>query len=144
MPSAVVASLVASVALGFVELLGRLYPSREAWVRLRRTRGPEAVRAMRERFERAGERRPPKLVRTLLVALVIAWVAAAPLLDKRWYEVALDVSPYVIVYAALWRVPPALRQVAERMKDRERDAGDDPDGDDGRGFGDGGPTALAL
>jgi hypothetical protein len=143
MPTAVVAALVASLALGFVELLGRLYPSAEAWTRLRRTRGREAVRAMRERFERAGERRPPKLLRTLLLALVIAWIAAAPVLDKRWHEVALDVSPYVIVYAALWRMPPALRQVAERMKDRERDAGEDPD-DDGRGFGDGGPTALAL
>ena len=144
MPSAVVAALVATVALGFVEALGRFYPSRETWMRLRRSRGRDAVRAMRERFERAGERRPPKLLRTMLLALVIVWIAVAPALDKRWHEVVIDLVPYLIVYAVLWRLPPTMRHVAERMKDRERDAGDDPDGDGGPTYGDGGPTALAL
>jgi hypothetical protein len=141
MTSGAIASLVAALALGFVEGLGRFYPSRETWTRIRRARGRDAVRAMRERFERAGARRPPRLLLTVLLGLVIVWIAAASLLDKRWHEVVLDVVPYVIVYAALLRTPAALRKVGERMKNREREAGDDPDapleGDDG-------PTALAL
>jgi hypothetical protein len=140
MTSGTIAALVATLALGFVEGLARFYPSAETWRRLRRARGRRAVRTMRERFESAGRRRPPKLLTTILLGLVIVWVASASLLDKRWWEVVLDVFPYVIVYVALWRTPTALRKVAERMKERERDAGEDPDAIEG----DGGPTALAL
>ena len=94
------------------------------------------MRAMRERFENAGERRAPRLLTELLLGLVIVWIAVASLLDKRWYEVVLDVVPYAIVYIALLRTPAALRRVAERMRDHERRAGDEPDDD--------GPTAIAL
>jgi hypothetical protein len=139
--SSAIAALVAVLVLGFVEGVGRFYPSREAWTRLRRVRGREAVRAMRERYERAGSRRPPKLLLGLLPALVVAWVAAASLLDKRWWEVVLDVVPYAIVYVALLRTPAAMRGVGARMKAREREAGDDPDAPPDS---DGGPTALAL
>jgi hypothetical protein len=140
MSSAALAALTAVLALGFVEGLGRFYPSQQTWRRLRRARGRSAVKAMRERFERAGERGPPKVLTTLLLGLVIVWVAAASLLDKRWWEVVLDVVPYVIVYAALLRTPRALRKIAARMKGLERDEGEDPDAIDE----DGGPTALAL
>ncbi|CAN5612612.1 hypothetical protein BH24ACT26_BH24ACT26_05230 [soil metagenome] len=142
MTSGALAALVATLALGFVEGIRRFYPSYETWRRLRRARGPRAVRAMRERFEHAGERRPPKLLTTVLLALVIVWVASASLLDKRWHEVVLDVFPYVIVYAALWRTPGAMRKVAERMKERERNLGEDPEAP--LEEEDGGPTALAL
>jgi hypothetical protein len=131
---------VATLALGFVEGMARFYPARPTWQRLRRRRGRDAVRAMRERFEAAGNRRTPRLLTQLLLALVIVWVAVASLLDKRWYEVALDVVPYLIVYVALLRTPGALRSVGERMRTYERDAGEDPDAD----AGDDGPTALAL
>jgi hypothetical protein len=139
MTSASIAALVATVAFGFVEALGRFYPARRTWLRLRRARGRRAVRAMRERFEAAAQRRPPRLLTTLLLGLVIVWIAAASLLDKRWYEVVVDVLPYAIVLAALLRTPASLRSVAERMKEHEREAGDDPDAEP-----DDGPTALAL
>jgi hypothetical protein len=140
MGSAALAALAATLALGFVEGLGRFYPSLQTWRRLRRARGRSAVKAMRERFERAGERGPPKLLTTVLLGLVVAWVAAASLLDKRWWEVVLDVIPYVIVYAALLRTPRAMSRIGDRMRGLERDAGEDPDAVDE----DGGPTALAL
>ena len=140
MTTAGIAALVATLALGFVEGLGRFYPARRTWWRLRRARGRRAVRAMRERFESAGNRRPPRLLTTLLLGLVITWVAAASLLDKRWWEVVLDVLPYVIVLAALLRTPLSLRRVAERMKDHERDAGEDPDAEQDEG----GAAVLSL
>ena len=96
---------------------------------------------MRERFEAAADRRPPRILFTLLLGLAVVWVAAASLLDKRWWEVVMDVLPYVIVLAALLRTPVILRKIAERMRDHERDAGIDPDAPL---EGDGGPTALAL
>jgi hypothetical protein len=95
---------------------------------------------MRERFEAAAAHRPQKALTTLLLGLVIAWVAAASLLDKRWWEVVLDVLPYAIVLAALLRTPSVLDKIADRMKDREREAGHDPD----EPLEDDGPTALAL
>ena len=140
MASGAVAALVAALALGFVEGLGRFYPAQQTWRRLRRERGRESVRAMRVRFETAGERRPPRLLTQLLLGLVIIWLAGASLLDKRWYEVVLDIVPYVIVFVALLRTPRALRSVAERMKDYERRAGEDPDA----GPGDDGPAAIVL
>ena len=139
MTSAGIAALVATLALGFVEGLGRFYPARRTWWRLRRARGRRAVRAMRERFEAAAARRPPKLLTTLLLGLAITWVAAASLLDKRWWEVVFDVLPYVIVLAALLRTPTSMRRVADRMKEHEREAGEDPDATD-----DGGEAAVAL
>jgi hypothetical protein len=134
-----IAALVAALALGFVEGLGRFYPARRTWWRLRRARGRRAVRRMRERFEAAAAHRPSRPLVTLLLGLAIAWIASASLLDKRWHEVAFDVLPYVIVLAALLRTPTSLRRVAERMRDHERDAGEDPDAHE-----DGGTAAVAL
>jgi hypothetical protein len=140
MGSAAVAALVASLALGFVEGMARFYPARPTWQRLRRARGREAMRAMRQRFEAAGARRAPRTLTQLLLGLVILWVAIASLLDKRWHEVVWDVLPAAIVFAALLRTPVALRRVGERMRSYERDVGEDPDADPG----DGHPTATAL
>jgi hypothetical protein len=129
MSSGVVASLVATLALGFVEGLGRFYPARATWWRLRRARGRRAVRAMRERFEAAAGRRGSRRLALVLLVLVIAWIASASLLDKRWYEVVLDVTPYMIVVAALLRIPHTMSAIAQRMRDHERQAGEDPDAD---------------
>ena len=136
MSSGVVAALVAALALGFVEGVARFYPAQLTWRRLRRARGRDSMRAMRERFESAGDRRAPRVLTELLLGLVIVWIAVASLLDKRWHEVVLDVVPYVLVYVALLRTPSALRRVAERMKDHERRAGEGPENE--------GPTAIAL
>ena len=141
MASGLVAALVATFAVGFVEGLGRLYPAPATWRRLRRVRGRSAVRAMRERFEHGGSRSSPRWIALVLGLLVVAWIAAASLLDKRWYEVLLDVFPYLLVILALLRTPSALRAVAERMKDYEREAGEDPDAEPDDEVG---PTALAL
>jgi hypothetical protein len=139
MTSAEIAALVATLAFGFVEALGGFYPARRTWMRLRQARGRRAVRAMRERFEAAAQHRAPRTLSTLLLSLVLIWIAAASLLDKRWYEVVLDVLPYGIVLAALLRTPSALRRVAARMKEHEREVGDDPDAEP-----DDGPSAFAL
>ena len=136
-----IAALVALLALGFVEALGRFYPARRTWLRLRATYGYQPLRAMRERFEAAGSRKTGRRVGIFLLALVVAWIAASSLLDKRWYEVVLDVLPYAIVLLALLRTPWALRAVAERMKDYERQAGHDPDARPTEGDG---PGAMAL
>lgn len=119
MTSAEVAAVLAALTLGFVEGLGRFYPSRRTWVRLRRINGIRAVRKMRERFEGAAERRTPRVLASLLVGLVIAWIASASLLDKRWWEVTFDVFPYLFVSAGLLRLPSALRRIAARMKGYE-------------------------
>lgn len=143
MTTALVAALIAVLVLGFVEGLRGFYPSRTTWQRLRRTRGRLAVRLMRERYEAAAERGRPRLVLELLAGLVIIWIAVASLLDKRWYEVVTDILPYLIVGAAVFRLPGALRAIAERMKTYERAAGEDPD-EDWREDGDGGPAVVAL
>jgi hypothetical protein len=97
---------------------------------------------MRERLEAAAEGRAPRLLAFLLLALVVAWIGASSLLDKYWYEVALDALPYAFVSIALLRVPSSLRVIGERMREYERSLGEDPDGDlDGEGDG---PTAIAL
>jgi hypothetical protein len=140
MNSSFIASLLAVGALGFLEIFGRHYPARELWWRLRRARGREAVRKMRERYERAASRRTPRVLALVVLAFVVAWVASASLLDKRWYQVVGDSLPSAIVAVALLRTPRVLRSVAERMKTYEREAGDEPDlplpGD--------GSTAIAL
>jgi hypothetical protein len=100
---------------------------------------------MRERFEAASTRRTPRILALILLGLVVVWVAVSSLLDKYWYEVALDSLPYAFVSIALLRMPGALRAVAERMREFERSVGEDPDRDlDDLDGGDGGPTAVAL
>lgn len=145
MTSAIIASFAAVVALGFLEGLGRFYPARKTWWRLRRTRGRSAVVLMRARCERAADPGLARRLASLLFALVIVWIGVASLLDKRWHEVLWDVTPYLIVCVALLRTPRILDSVAERMKEYERDAGEDPDepgaGGDGR---EGGPEVVAL
>lgn len=142
MASGLVAALIAVLALGLVEGLARFYPARRTWVRLRSMHGRRAVRAMRERFEAAAARRMPRLLALALLGLVVVWVGiASPLLDKHWHETTLDALPYAFVAVALVRVPVMLRAVAERMKEYERDAGEDPEGPTPP---DGGPGAIAL
>jgi hypothetical protein len=126
--SAYIAALVAALTLGFVEALGRFYPARRTWERLRRAQGRIAVRAMRERMEAAARRRTPTIFAALLFALVVAWIGASSLLDKRWWEVVSDVVPYAIVGVALLRVPPVLRSIASRMRSYEQDLGNDERG----------------
>lgn len=127
MRSSFIASLLAVGALGFLEIFARYYPARQLWWRLRRARGRESLRKMRERFESAAARRTPQVLALVMVALIVAWIAAASLLDKRWYEVVGDSLPSAFVAVALVRTPRALRTVAERMKSYEREAGDEPD-----------------
>jgi hypothetical protein len=139
--SAIIASFAAVAALGFLEGVGRFYPARKTWWRLRRTRGRSAVVLMRARVERAADPRMARRLAALMLALVIVWIGTSSLLDKRWHEVLFDVTPYVIVSVALLRAPHVMRFVAARMKEYEREAGEDPDaplpGEDG-------PAAVAL
>jgi hypothetical protein len=143
MTSGFVASSIAVLALAFAEGLGRFYPARKTWVRLRSLHGRRAVRAMRERLEATARHNLPRLLALALLALVIGWAASASLLDKRWYEVVMDVLPYCFVCLLMVRTPVIVGRIAERMRDYERSVGEDPDVpliDQG---GDG-PTALAL
>ncbi len=144
MVSGAIAIILGALALAFVEGMGRFYPARRAWLRMRSQNGRRAVRAMRKRFEERGTNKTPEWLIWLLVALVIGWVASASLLDKRWWEVVLDVLPYVFVGLAFIRLPHAMRLVAERMKDYERDAGEDPDRDYDEDDGGGGVAEIAL
>jgi hypothetical protein len=98
---------------------------------------------MRERFENAGARNVPVRLVELLLGLVLVWIFVAGWLDKRWYEVALDALPYVFVLAAIVRTPGALFAVGERMREYEREAGEDPDADPDEEQGDG-PAEWAL
>ena len=144
MTSAVIAVLISGLAAAFVEGLGHFYPAKKTWRRLRSRHGRAAVRAMRERIEDVAAKRTPRVLAEILLGLVVVWVAVSPLLDKRWYEVAVDAFPYVFVGIALWRTRPTLRTIAERMKEYEREVGEDPDKPlfDDNGGGD--PTAIAL
>ena len=127
MESGYVAALVAALTFGFVEGLARFYPARPAWNRLREARGRAAVRRMRERFEASAQRRTTHVLALLLLVLIAGWVGAASLLDKRWYEVVLDVVPGLIVVAAMLRMPSAFRQIAARMRRYERETEDGSD-----------------
>ena len=98
---------------------------------------------MRERLEGAAGGRAARRLAVVLIGLVIGWIASASLLDKRWYEVALDVTPYAIVAAALLRTPYILAGIAERMKVFERQAGEDPDSEHEEEGGEG-PQAISL
>ena len=144
MTSAVIAVLISGLMLAFVEGLGHFYPARKTWWRLRSQHGRKAVRAMRERIEAVAAKRTPTVLAELLLGLVIIWVAVAPLLDKRWYEVAVDAFPYAFIGIALLRTRPGLRAMAGRMRDYEREAGEDPDQPLFDDPGDGDPTAVAL
>ena len=142
MTTGLVAILAAAIVAGFVEGLGRFYPSKAAWLRIRSRHGRRAARAMRERFQAAAERETPRWLTITLAVVVGGWIASASLLDKRWWEVVLDVLPYVLVGVAFLRLSPVLRKVAERMKKYERDLGEDPDTDYDEG--DGGAAVIAL
>lgn len=141
MTTGVIATLTATLALAFVEAMGRFYPAYRTWLRLRSRHGRRAVRAMRTRFERAAAARTGQRIAFGLLALIFLWVAVAGWLDKRWHEVLLDVSPYVFVGIALLRIPAVLNKIAERMRKYESDMGEDPDSDIDHGTG---PDALAL
>lgn len=144
MTTAIIASFAAVVALGFLEGVGRFYPARKTWWRLRRTRGRSAVVLMRARCERAADPGLARRLASLMVALVVVWIGIASLLDKRWHEVLWDVTPYLIVSIALLRTPHILRSVADRMKGYEKDAGEDPDEPGSMGRNGNGPEAVAL
>jgi hypothetical protein len=143
MTSGFVASSIAALALAFAEGLGLFYPARKTWVRLRSLHGRRAVRAMRERLEATARNNLPRILALALLALVIGWVASASLLDKRWYEVVMDVLPYCFVCILMVRMPVVLSRIAKRMRDYERSVGEDPDVPIIDQEGDG-PTALAL
>lgn len=144
MPSGVIASLIAVLALAFVEGMGRFYPARKTWWRLRRMHGRRAVRAMRERFEGLAESRLFRILALTLLGFAIGWIASASLLDKRWHELVLDVLPSAFVGVALLRVPTIVRSMATRMRTYEREAGEDPDKELAGLEDDEGPAALAL
>jgi hypothetical protein len=145
MTSGSIAALIAALALGFAEGLGRFYPSRTTWRRLRSMHGRRAVRAMRERLENVSRSRVPRFLAVVLLGLVIGWIASASLLDKRWYEVVMDVLPYLFIGIAVLRTPPITRAMAQRMRDYERDVGEDPDKPLDVDYPEeGGPTAVAL
>lgn len=141
MTGGAIATLLAVLALGMVEALNRFYPARSTWLRLRSRNGRRAVRAMRVRFEDASTLKAPRYAALALAILVVLWIGVAGLLNNRWYEVVLDVAPYVLIGVAVLRVPAALRAMAARMKKYELDIGEDPDASSD---GEGGPTALAL
>jgi hypothetical protein len=123
--SGLAAVFLAALAWAFIELFARLYPSRETWARMRKEYGRSGVQGLRERIEAAARTRAARYVLVFMGVLVIAWIASASLLDKRWWEVALEVLPYAIIGGALLRAPGALRSVAARMRDYERASGDD-------------------
>jgi hypothetical protein len=131
MASGIVAALIAVLALGFVEGWRRFYPSKQTWLRLRRVNGRRAVRAMRERFESAADRKSTRVLAASLLAIVpVIWVLSVTTLDSRWYEALRDVIPYAFVAIALLRMPGALRTVAARMREYEKESGDDEGEDD--------------
>lgn len=144
MVSGAIAIIFGALAWAFVEAFGTFYPAKAAWMRMRSQNGRRAVRAMRKRFEAAAERKTPRWLVYLLVALAGAWVASASLLDKRWWEVVLDVLPYVFVAIAFLRLPAGMAKVALRMRDYERDAGEDPDKDYDDFDDPGGVAEIAL
>lgn len=144
MVSGAIAIILGALALAFVEGMGRFYPARRAWLRMRSQNGRRAVRAMRRRFEERATNKTPEWLIWLLAALVIGWVASASLLDKRWWEVVLDVLPYVFVGLAFLRLPHSMGLVAKRMRAYERDSGEDPDKDYDEDDGGGGVAEIAL
>jgi hypothetical protein len=141
MTTGLIAIAVATFVLGFVEAFGRIYPSKATWLRIRSRHGRRAARKMRERFEMGALRGTPRWLTILMAVLVGGWIASAPLLDKRWWEVVLDVLPYALVAGAFLRLPAVMQMIADRMRRYERDIGEDPDSDLD---GDGGAAVIAL
>lgn len=141
MDSGIIAIGTAFLAWGFVEGFGSFYPSKAAWLRIRSRHGRRVARAMRERFEAGAARGTPGWLIIAFCVLVGAWIASASLLDKRWWEVVLDVAPYALVGAAFVRLPRMMARIAERMRNYEKDLGEDPEGNDD---GDGGAAVIAL
>lgn len=125
MTTASIAALLAALVLGFVEGIRRFYPSRTTWRRMRRVRGRTLMMKLRQRYEDAATQKAPRYLALALLVLVAVWIAVASLLDKRWHEVLFDVLPYVIVGAAVLRIPAALSDIAARMKGYEKEIGDD-------------------
>ncbi len=124
--------------------MARFYPARNTWWRLRRMHGRRAVRAMRERFEALAAHRLFRILAIVLLGVAIGWIASASLLDKRWYEVVLDVLPSAFIGVALLRLPSIVQAMATRMRAYEREAGEDPDKELPGLEDDEGPSALAL
>ena len=141
MTTGIIAALLASFALAFVEGFGRFYPARQLWLRLRRARGRHAVRVMRERYEAVASRNTPLILAAVLAALIVVQVSTAHSLHRRWYEVVVNVLPSAFIAIAMLRTPSRIRAVAERMKVYERETGDDPDHELPEGEG---PTAAVL
>lgn len=103
------------------------------------------MRATRERFEAAAASGTARLLAGALLALVVLWVTVVRgILDKSWYEVSIDVLPYLVASAALLRTPFILRAIARRMREYERQAGEDPDQPLDTDGENGGPAELAL
>ncbi len=143
MTTGAVASFITVLALAFTEGLGRFYPARKTWLRLRSQHGRRAVRAMRERFEAVERSRVSRFVAVLLLGIVLGWISSKSLLDRSWIEIGTDVLPYVFVCIVMLRIPSIVGRIVERMKDHERSVGEDPDvpliDQDGDG-----PSAIAL
>jgi hypothetical protein len=76
-----------------------------------------------------------------MVVWVALWLAGQSLLEQRWWELVLQLVPYVIVYAAVVRTPGAMAKAGARMKRYEDEAGDEDAGDEAD---EGGPSELAL
>ena len=144
MVSGAIAIIFGALAWAFVEGFGAFYPAKATWMRMRSQNGRRAVRAMRMRFEHAAARRTPRWLIYVLAALVGGWIASASLLDKRWWEVVLDVLPYAFVGIAFLRLPANMAKVALRMRDHERNAGEDPDRDYDDFDDHGGVAEIAL
>ena len=144
MVSGAIAIIFGALIWAFIEGFGRFYPAKTTWLRMRSQNGRKAVRAMRKRFEAAAERRTPRWLIYVLVALVVGWIASASLLDKRWWEVVLDVLPYAFVGGGFVRLPSNMARVALRMRDYERDIGEDPDKDYDDFDDSGGIAEIAL
>lgn len=143
MRTAVPAGIIGVMVLAFIEGLRRYYPARQTWARLRRARGRRSMRAMRERFEAASLRKTPVALAFILLAVVpMIYIASVAGLDDEWYEAAATVLPYAFVAVALLRTPGALARVAERMKDYEQQAGDEPDREEEPEGGDADVLAL--
>ena len=93
---------------------------------------------MRERYEAASNQRASLWFAVSLLAVVAAQIATIHWLHLHWYQVVINLLPALFAAVALLRTPHALRAIVERMKNYEREAGDDPEA----GWGD--PAVVTL
>jgi hypothetical protein len=128
--SGAIAAAIGAFALAVIEGMRRFYPARRTWLRLRSRNGRRAVWAMRRRMEAAAASRWPRLLAAALFAVIMIWIAFAPVFSKHWYEVVMDALPYVFVGVAMMRAPGTLEAVAARMRRYEEELGEDPDAED--------------